>query len=319
MLKGAIARRYAQAIFEIGRKQNTLDRTLDDVREIARLFAHRKLAYLLREPKIPVQRKETAIRQALASKVLPTSLNLALLVVQRELVDLMQNIARELEQLVLDDKNQAIAQVTTATKLDEAQLTLVKKALEGRTGKTILMQTKVEPDILGGVIARVGDQIIDGSVRYRLAALQQQLGGQLGKMAAAGLIPAGYTLSVPSHSTTQTFAVGPQLAYRHFSKLTLFVRPVYAGAIREVATPKPGDPIAKGIIAQLLPSGKKTDWAGFAGFGGGFDILFTHHFGLRTQADLVYDHLFNDLLKDGRYTVRFSVGPAFNFGRNIVQ
>src|SRR6266702_4215861 len=147
MLKGAIARRYAQAIFEIGRKQNTLDRTLDDVREIARLFAHRKLAYLLREPKIPVQRKETAIRQALASKVLPTSLNL--------------------EQLVLDDKNQAIAQVTTATKLDEAQLTLVKKALEGRTGKTILMQTKVEPDILGGVIARVGDQIIDGSVRYR--------------------------------------------------------------------------------------------------------------------------------------------------------
>lgn len=175
MLKGAIARRYAQAIFEIGHKQNTLDRTLDDVREIARLFAHRKLAYLLREPKIPAQRKETAIRQALASKVLPTSLNLALLVVQRELVDLMQNIARELEQLVLDDKNQAIAQVTTATKMDEAQLALVKKALERRTGKTILMQTKVEPDILGGVIARVGDQIIDGSVRYRLAALQQQL------------------------------------------------------------------------------------------------------------------------------------------------
>lgn len=201
MLKGAIARRYAQAIFEIGRKQNTLDRTLDDVREIARLFAHRKLAYLLREPKIPAQRKETAIRQALASKVLPTSLNLALLVVQRELVDLMQNIARELEQLVLDDKNQAIAQVTTATKLDEAQLTLVKKALEGRTGKTILMQTKVEPDILGGVIARVGDQIIDGSVRYRLAALQQQL---LTGVASsnADLLPARDTIEQPTSAVS---------------------------------------------------------------------------------------------------------------------
>ena len=127
MLKGAIARRYAQAIFEIARKQNTLDRTLEDVREIARLFANRKLAYLLREPKIPAQRKETAIRQALASQVLPTSLNLALLVVQRGLVDLMQNIARELEQLVLDDKNRAIAQVTTATQMDETQLALVKK------------------------------------------------------------------------------------------------------------------------------------------------------------------------------------------------
>src|SRR2546426_7949086 len=175
MLKGAIARRYAGAIFDIARKQNTLDRTLDDVREIASLFSHRKLAYLLREPKIPVQRKERAIRQALAGKVLPTSLNLALLVVQRELVDLMPNIARELEQLVLDYKNEAIADVTTATRIDDAQLTQIKQALEKRTGKTIITHTRVQPDILGGVIARVGDQVIDGSIRTRLAALRQQL------------------------------------------------------------------------------------------------------------------------------------------------
>ncbi len=175
MLKGAIARRYAGAIFEIGRKQNTLDRTLEDVTGIAQVFAHRTLAYLLREPKVPTKRKETAIRQALAGKVLPSSLNLALLVVQRELVDLMPNIARELEQLVLDYKHQAVAQVTTATKLDDTQMALIKQALERRTGKTILVETKVQPDILGGVIARVGDQVIDGSIRYRLSALRQQL------------------------------------------------------------------------------------------------------------------------------------------------
>jgi F-type H+-transporting ATPase subunit delta len=175
MLKGAIARRYAMAIFEIARKQNTVDRTLEDVKEIAQLFAIRKLVYLLQEPKIPAQRKETAIRQALADKVLPTSLNLALLVVQRELVDLMPNIGSELEQLVLNYKNQAIAEVTTATKLDDAQMDLIKQALERRTGKTILVETKVQPEILGGVIARVGDRIIDGSIRYRLSALRQQL------------------------------------------------------------------------------------------------------------------------------------------------
>jgi F-type H+-transporting ATPase subunit delta len=175
MLKGAIARRYAEAIFNIGRRQNTIDRTLDDVREIARLFAHRKLAYLLREPKIPAQRKETAIRQALASRVLPTSLNLALLVVQRELVDGMQNIASELERLVLDYKNQAKAEVTTAKPMDDAQLAEVKQALERRTGKTILISTKVQPEILGGVVARVGDQVIDGSIRSRLGMLRQQL------------------------------------------------------------------------------------------------------------------------------------------------
>ena len=175
MPKGAIARRYAGAMFDIGLKQHSLERTLEDVRGIAQVFAHRKLAYLLREPKVPAQRKETAIRQALANKLLPTSLNLALLVVQRELVDIMPNIANELDRLVLNYKNEAIADVTTATRIDDAELTQIKQALEKRTGKTIITQARVQPDILGGVIARVGDQVIDGSVRSRLAALRQQL------------------------------------------------------------------------------------------------------------------------------------------------
>lgn len=175
MLKGAIARRYAVAIFDLAIKQNTLERSLEDVKEIAKLFAHRKLAYLLREPKIAAKRKETAIRQALSPRVLPTSLNLALLIVQRELVDFMPNIAAELEQLVLDYRNEAVAEVTTAAPMDERQSALVKQALERKTGKNIVMHTRIDPSILGGVIARVGDQIIDGSIRYRLAALQQQL------------------------------------------------------------------------------------------------------------------------------------------------
>lgn len=175
MLKGAIALRYAGAIFGLAQKQNTIDRSLEDIKEIATLFANRKLAYLLREPKIPAKRKETALREALTSKVLPTSLNLALLVVQRELVEVMPNIAAELEKLVLNYRNEAIAEVTTAAPMDDAQLNLVKKALEQRTGKTIIMQTRIDPTILGGIVARVGDQVIDGSVRYRLSALQQQL------------------------------------------------------------------------------------------------------------------------------------------------
>ncbi len=175
MLSGAIARRYAEAIFDIAVKQNTLDRTLDDVQEIAKLFAIRKLAYLLREPNIPWKRKEAALRQALESRVLPTSLNLALLVIQRGLVDIMPNIARELNQLVLDYKNEAIAQVTTATPLDAKLKDRVKQALERMTGRTIIMETRVQPAILGGIVARVGDKVIDGSVERRLKMLQQEL------------------------------------------------------------------------------------------------------------------------------------------------
>ncbi len=151
-------------------------------------------------------------------------------------------------------------------------------------------------------------------------ALQQQLGAQLGGLAAAGIIPPTYSLNVAAHSRTQTFAAGPQLAYRHYKKFTLFLRPVFLGLMHETATPKATpDPIATGVIKELAPAGYKTDNVMFIGFGGGFDIIFSKHVSLRTQADLVHDHLFNDLLKDARFTTRFSIGPAFNFGRNIVE
>jgi F-type H+-transporting ATPase subunit delta len=85
---------------------------------------------------------------------------------------------------VLDYHNQAIAQVTTAAELDQDQSDLVKGALERTTGKNIIMHTRTDPSILGGLIARVGDQVIDSSVRYRLHALQQELlaGAATGKI-----------------------------------------------------------------------------------------------------------------------------------------
>jgi len=151
------------------------------------------------------------------------------------------------------------------------------------------------------------------------SSLQQQLAALFAQLAAAGKLPPGYQLVVPTHSRTQTFAVGPQLAFRHWPHETVFFRPIFAGAIYEVATPRPRDPIAATVVAQLAPSGQKTDTTWFLGLGGGFDILLSKHFAIRTQADVVWDHLFNDLLRNGRWTVRFSVGPAVNFGPNIVK
>lgn len=175
MLKGAVARRYAAAIFDIARKQNTLDRTLEDVQQIAKLFSNRKVSFLMREPKVPAQRKEKALRDAIQGRALPTSLNLALLLVQRDLVEYAPNIAAELEQLIRDSRNEAVAEVTTATQIDATQSRTIQQALEERTGKTIIVHPHVDPAILGGVIARVGDQLIDGSIRYRLSVLEQQL------------------------------------------------------------------------------------------------------------------------------------------------
>jgi hypothetical protein len=147
-------------------------------------------------------------------------------------------------------------------------------------------------------------------------ALQTTLGAQLAGLAAAGRLPAGYTLKVPLESQTQTFAAGPQIAYHGIKWVTPFVRPSM-GAIREVAIPKPGDAIATAIVQGLAPTGRKRDWQGFYGVGGGFDFNATKHIALRVQADFVYDHLFNDILRDGRHTIRFSIGPALQWGRNM--
>ncbi len=150
------------------------------------------------------------------------------------------------------------------------------------------------------------------------APLRAQIDGQVAALEQAGLLPAGYQLAVATASTTQTFALGPQLEYRHFRRVTLFIRPSI-GAIYESATPHPGDAFATAVVTQLAPSGKKTDWEAFYGFGGGADLNFLRFASVRLQADFVHNDLFSDILKSSRNTVRLSVGPALHFGRNILH
>ena len=157
--------------------------------------------------------------------------------------------------------------------------------------------------------AGAGDTVLLPSMLK--TSLQQEIGAQL---AAAG-IPSSYVPKVPLHSRSQTYATGPQLNYRHFKAVTLFIHPDL-GAIHEAAIPHPGDPIARLLVASLAPSGVKTDWTYFYGVGGGMDINVTPHIGVRLHVDVVRDHLFSDLL-NSRTSVRFSVGPAFHMGGNV--
>jgi hypothetical protein len=148
------------------------------------------------------------------------------------------------------------------------------------------------------------------------AALQATVNGAQAQYILLGYLPANYRLAVPTDAATQTFAFGPQLVDRHYSKLTLFMRPSL-GALRERAVPHAQDAFQTVIVGQLAPAGFKRDWTGFYGFGGGAEVALSKHIGLRGQMDVVYNHPFNDILADGRWTYRFSVGPSFHFGRNV--
>jgi F-type H+-transporting ATPase subunit delta len=176
MLKGAVARRYAEAVFDLGVEQGTLDRWMSDLHLIAEAFSNRHLSFILREPKIPFARKEAVVRDLLEQRLQTQSLALAVLLVERELVNLAPKIADAFEKKLNDYRGEATAIVTSAVPLPEQQQQQVAAYLQQITGKQrIYLHTRVNPDILGGIVAQIGDTLIDGSVRRRLKLMRDQI------------------------------------------------------------------------------------------------------------------------------------------------
>jgi hypothetical protein len=139
-------------------------------------------------------------------------------------------------------------------------------------------------------------------------------------------LPSTYVASVPFSAATQTFTAGPQLAYRHFKYVTLFVHPSI-GAIHEHINLEPWDPFTTFVAgpsgalvtAGVLNSTHPSDTTYFWGAGGGFDLNATKHFHLRTDVEFVHVFLFSGLLENSRNSVRVSVGPTYNFGKNVTR
>ncbi|HEU4783927.1 MAG TPA: ATP synthase F1 subunit delta [Ktedonobacterales bacterium] len=175
MLKGATARRYAEAAFELGVEENTVDRWLQDLRLIADYFSDHRLIFLLSEPNIQLPKKELMVKDLLDGKVQQEALNLALLLVERGLVELAPRIRDEFARKYDDYHHQIRANLTTAMPIDDVTRAGVVADLQRLTGKKVLLDEQVDSSILGGAIARVGDTLIDGSVRRRLQLLRQQL------------------------------------------------------------------------------------------------------------------------------------------------
>ncbi|SFS01159.1 hypothetical protein SAMN05421771_0549 [Granulicella pectinivorans] len=199
---------------------------------------------------------------------------------------------------------------TGFTDIDSPELGLNQKGFHTQAGMNVRPWYSVGFDYS----VATGDEIL--TTELLPASLQAQVNAAQQQYIKFGLLPANYVLRVPTHAATQTFAFGPQLTYRHFQKVTLFGRPSL-GAIHERATPHPTDAFATVVAQELAPAGFKADWTGFYGFGGGADFAVTKHIGLRAQMDAVYNHPFNDILANGRWTFRYSVGPSFHFGGNI--
>ena len=170
------ARRYAQAAFEIARESGELDRWAEDLQAIADFVAQPGVADVLASSRVPLDAKARLLRSGL-SDVSPLALNLAHLLAEKGRIVLAGQIRQEYQRLLDEHRGVAQAVVLSAVPLSDDERRAVVQRLHDLTGKEIVLEAQVDPEILGGLVARVGDRLIDGSTRGRLLALRESLVG----------------------------------------------------------------------------------------------------------------------------------------------
>ncbi|MAG14911.1 MAG: ATP synthase F1 subunit delta [Dehalococcoidales bacterium] len=177
MVKTALARRYAQAVFEIALETKELDRWRSDLAEMAGTATDTMLMALLKSPRLSFDDKAKILRERLKG-IRPLALNLARLLVARDKLDIIGDIADDYHQRLDNYRGIEPAEVITAILLDEKDRVKLAGSLGAVVGRKVVLKTaKVDPGLIGGIIARVGGKLLDGSTRGRLVALQRELAG----------------------------------------------------------------------------------------------------------------------------------------------
>jgi F-type H+-transporting ATPase subunit delta len=176
-LGGSVARRYARALFGIGLDQGNFEALGEELQALAALFAaSRELRQTLESPAFRTSEKR-AILDRILPHVAPNPVvqSFARLLIERSRIGALPPIARAYQELTDLQLGRVRATVVSARALDALTASEIQRALERRTGKKVLMRTEVDPGLIGGVMARVGSLVLDGSLRTRLATLGSRI------------------------------------------------------------------------------------------------------------------------------------------------
>jgi F-type H+-transporting ATPase subunit delta len=171
---GRVARRYARAAFDLAVSNGQEEEWLRDLRSIESILAQPELEGLLDNPSVPFSEKRGVVERALAG-LDPLRRNFVYVLVEHGRTSAMSDIVEEFQRELNDYQGIAIAEVTTAVPLDEAESRAVARQLGQLVGKRIVLEKRVDPSILGGVIARIGDRLVDGSIAGQLEGLRREL------------------------------------------------------------------------------------------------------------------------------------------------
>ena len=174
---GGSAKRYAEAIFDIAKSHNSFDRWLSDLTAIAEIEQDAEVSNALASPAIDISVKEAVIAEVLPD-LSAEAHNLVKLLLRRGKMGLIAQILYHYRVLLNDYRGIATAEVTSAVPLGDHELAAVASRLSTMTGRKVVVEPTVDPSIMGGIVARIGDQLIDASVKGRLEALKKRLATQ---------------------------------------------------------------------------------------------------------------------------------------------
>jgi len=167
---------YADALFEVARAEGSLARVEDELFSVARTIeSNDQLRDTLTDQAVPLERRQSVVESLLGGRASATTTSLVSFVVGAGRARDLPKIIDRLVEKAAESRAEEVAEVRTAVPLDDDQRNRLAAALSKHTGKKISLKVVVDPSILGGVVAQVGDTIIDGSIRRRLEQLKESL------------------------------------------------------------------------------------------------------------------------------------------------
>ncbi len=175
-MASGVAKRYAQAVFSLAKEQGTLGQWQSDLALLNDVASDAGASAFLKNPTTDAKQKaallETVLERGGGQN---EAKNLVRLLVDKQRLDIIPELYQLFEESMLAEQGIVYADVTTAEPLSEAGQTIVQEKLSELIGMQVRLRTKVDPSIIGGIIALVGDQLIDGSVINQLRQLRERL------------------------------------------------------------------------------------------------------------------------------------------------
>ena len=176
MMNAAVAKRYGQALLQIGQEKNSIDRYQEDLKLVVDTIENSaELKDVLTSQTVSIDEKKNIVKQIFADKVDAMVLNLLYVVVDKNREESIADIYSVFCALADEVRNIAYADVVSAYPLTEEQETALSAQLANMSGKTVKLNVSVDASLLAGMVVTFGDKVYDGTVGARLAGMKNKL------------------------------------------------------------------------------------------------------------------------------------------------